>query len=228
MKRGALSPSTINSLFEKLVFIFISIIFRFFATSSYFYPMKKLLLISTFLALAFTSAIAQPIGSNAIEAWGQLWMTTNASQYGSPTASQLGFQLDTGTNTTPFSVYTTKPISGKNFVDTFVFTPINGYGSIGFMTSLLKVTNTPTVTVTYIGSYDAVHWAPLPGVSVQTITPTSLTVPSTAAVVLPLGGTTGGAMFRYFGATLAGSATSTYSSQLYWYFVKPTAPAATR
>lgn len=155
---------------------------------------------------------------NSLEDYSQMWNTSN-TYFGTITATgnsfgaQLGQQLDTGVNTTVLNLYSAVFKKGAVNTDTFTPAPLIGYGNVTLVCKILKCTGTPTVNVTPVGSLDGIGWAPIPGATVATVSPTSLTVSVNTAWTFALGSTFGGKSFRYYGLSFAGSASSTYSAQ---------------
>lgn len=123
--------------------------------------------------------------------------------------------IDTGVNTTALNLYVAKLGKGKVNADTFLVEKLNGKASaLSLICPLLKCTGSPTVTATPVESQDGINYAPIPGVAVQTLVPTSLTVPVYAVFNLT------SKPAPYLGIQFGGSASSTYSAQALWWLIK--------
>lgn len=146
--------------------------------------MKKYLFLAGFLlaiaGAALISWTTKPY-TNHYEVYSQMWNVSSV-YYNTPTASNLGTQLDTAKGTTIYlSVSAFNPIGSHSSTDTFDYIALpKGQGTVSYTISALRAAVlTPTVLVTPQVSFDGIVWAPVPGVTVATLTPSSLTVAST-------------------------------------------------
>lgn len=175
-----------------------------------------LLILSTFTA----SAQRLPF-NNQLEAESQLWYTGNV-YFNTPTSANLGQQLDTVTNTATLNLYSSQFFFNyKQSVvnaDTALPAPVGGgtgWGAITLTSQVYKCTGTPTVTVTPISSSDGIVWAQIPGTTVATVVPTSLTIP----LITKFSITT--VTDRYYGLQITGSGSSTISTRGWYYLRRP-------
>lgn len=180
--------------------------------------MKKIALIAL---LAFSvlqsfgqATITYPARQSTLESWNQGFNTTS-NYYDVPSSNSIALgtfvALDTITNTgTAFiTVANLKLPVGTH--DSFYATPLNGTGSITMIASVLKCTGTATVNATPYQNING-RWAPVPGVTTATLTPTSLTSSLASSVSFTFNKNA-----LIYGVLFTGIGTQTSSVHLDWY-----------
>jgi len=106
-----------------------------------------------------------------------MWNISN-TYYGTVNATTVGNQLDTINGATG---YFTSSYWKSNY-DSARLSPLVRDGNLALdITCLRGGASTPTVTVTPQQSGDGITWCTIPGITVATLTPSSLTVPTTTA-----------------------------------------------
>lgn len=156
----------------------------------------------------------------------QLGNTSNVYHNTITTANQgTGLLLDTTSNATALYLQTvgyaflTGQGSGVKFngvaiptvnSDTLYPIPLNGQGTLSFFAKVYKVTGTDTIVVTPVQSMDDKQsWVAVPGVTSQTLTPTSLTVPLEADFTINSSGFDITKAARHYGIKFVGNGSST-------------------
>lgn len=163
---------------------------------------------------------------NKLEAYGQ-FINLGNTYYGTISSSSgLGVQKDTATNTTKLTLstaalnYTIGNIQFGDYppvvnVDSFTLDNVTGKGNFNIVAQGLLCTGSPTVTVTPQMSLNGVNgWVQIPGTTVQTVVPTSLTDASGSTVSWLLNDKPA----NYIRLVMLGTGSSTTSWQSYWYF----------
>ena len=183
----------------------------------------SLFLIASVLSTITTSA--QPPShfpfSNSRETFSQMWNVGGTTWYygtipitaGSlvpVNAAPYGSQKDTGAAGGNIALTTSIITQGKVNADTVIATALPGYGGVTITAAVLKVSGTATVTATLASSTDGFVFTKVPGATVYTILPTSLTVFSNStvvkwAVLAPLD--------RFYQVQFGGDGTNPYEAQ---------------
>ncbi len=184
-----------------------------------------LFLLFSYCSSAFAQVQVAPF-TDAYSQFSQMWNTSsvyyNTPYWTDAKHTNLGTQLDTTSGTTVLNLYTAILTRGISNVDTFLPTPIIGYGQINLSASVLKVTGTDTIVVTPVGSLDGIHWHAIQGLTPASLTPTSLTIPVGVEWCLGLyGSVIGGKQDRYYGLSFKGQTGTTTSVQGWFYFQNP-------
>lgn len=164
----------------------------------------------------------KPFANQPYEVYSQMWNYNSTTWYfgtvtftpgsGVPNSTNYGRQLDSSTSGGIITLGTSILKAGKVNADTAVLQSIPGYGSLNLTSSVLAVSGSPTVTATVMSSSDGWVWAPVPGITVATFTPTSLTVPVIQKwpITVPLD--------RFYAIWYDGGGGDDYSAQSWWYF----------
>ena len=147
--------------------------------------------------LSAGSLFAQAPASQGGESWSQMWNQSNV--YYNLNALPLGSQLDTVAHSNSINLVACKVLSGVVNADTFVASPVPGYGKLSVFVNALKGASGGTDTITFrlIASNDGIVWDTVAGQK-ATLYPLSLASPVGAVFIVDK-------MSRYFGVSAAAS-----------------------
>lgn len=130
-----------------------------------------------FLITLLLCATAMAQSSTNPDYFSQMWNISN-TYYGTVNVNTVGNQLDTINGATGY--FTSSYWKGT--YDSARLSPLYRDGNLGMdITCLRAGASTATVTVTPQQSGDGITWCTIPGITVATLTPSSLTVPVTTA-----------------------------------------------
>ena len=179
------------------------------------------------MCLSAFGSFSQPVvpsgSAGKFELASQLWNTpvmgnSGTNYYNTIGANGLGVQLDSTTSTNPLYLTTSRYTHGHANSDTFLVSPLSGYGTLSLFATALKVSGTDTITFTPICSNDGFAWSTISGSTAVSLYPTSLTIPVQA------NWTVATKAHRYYGIKAVNNAggvssvfCSYYLNKPYWY-----------